>query len=294
MRLMLTGVSGQVGFELQRALAPLGDVFSFDRSTCDLENADSIRAAVRQVRPDVIVNPAAYTAVDKAETDADRAQAINVRAPEIFGEEAVKLGATVVHYSTDYVFAGAGDGFHRETDQTAPQSTYGRTKLAGEEALAATGARHLIFRTSWIYGVHGANFVKTMLKLARERDALRVVADQVGVPTSAALVADVTAHAVRQLSVADAPALDGVYHLVAAGETNWHKYACYVIEYARRKGREIKVAPDAVIPISTEDYPTAAKRPANSRLDTNKLRTTFNLNLPHWKAGVDHFLEQIV
>lgn len=294
MRILLTGVSGQVGFELQRALAPLGDVFSFDRSTCDLENEASIRAAVAQVQPDVILNPAAYTAVDKAESDAERAEAINVRAPQIFGEEAAKLGATVIHYSTDYVFAGTGDGFYRETDPTAPQSAYGRTKLAGEDALAATGARHLIFRTSWIYGVHGANFAKTMLKLARERDTLRVVADQIGVPTSAALVADVTAHAVRHFIAADTAALGGIYHLVAAGETNWHEYACHVIEYARRKGVEIKVPRDAIIPIATADYPTPAKRPANSRLDTEKLRTTFKLNLPDWKAGVDHFLEQIV
>jgi dTDP-4-dehydrorhamnose reductase len=294
MRLLLTGKNGQVGFELQRALAPLGEVAALDRTVCDLENEASIREVVRQFKPDVIVNPAAYTAVDRAESEEGRAQAINARAPAILGEEAARLDALVVHYSTDYVFDGKADGFYRETDATGPQGVYGKTKLAGEEALAATGARHVIFRTSWVFGAHGANFAKTMLRLAGERETLGVVADQIGAPTSAALIADVSAHVIRQLGAAKTADLDGVYHLVSSGETNWHAYACHVIDYARAKGHAIKVAPDAIRAIATADYPTPAKRPANSRLDTRKLRDTFGLTLPDWKVGVDHVLEQIL
>lgn len=294
MRLLLTGKNGQVGFELQRALAPLGDVIALDRTVCDLEDEASVREAARQFKPDVIVNPAAYTAVDKAESEESRAHAINARAPAILGEEAARLGALVVHYSTDYVFDGKAKGYYRETDATGPQGIYGKTKLAGEEALAATGARHVIFRTSWVFGAHGANFAKTMLRLAGERETLGVVADQIGAPTSAALIADVSAHVIRQLGATKTAELDGVYHLVASGETNWHAYACHVIDYARAKGHAIKVAPDAIRAIATADYPTPAERPANSRLDTRKLRDTFGLTLPDWKVGVDHVLEQIL
>jgi dTDP-4-dehydrorhamnose reductase len=294
MRLLLTGKNGQVGFELQRALAPLGDVIALDRTMCDLEDEASVRAAVRQFKPDVIVNPAAYTAVDRAESEEGRAHAINARAPAILGEEAARLGALVVHYSTDYVFDGKADGYYRETDATGPQGIYGKTKLAGEEALAATGARHVVFRTSWVFGAHGANFAKTMLRLAGERETLGVVADQIGAPTSASLIADVSAHVIRQLGATKTTDLDGIYHLVASGETNWHAYASHVIDYARAKGHAIKVAPDAIRAIATADYPTPAKRPANSRLDTRKLRDTFGLTLPDWKVGVDHVLEQIL
>jgi dTDP-4-dehydrorhamnose reductase len=294
MRLLLTGKNGQVGFELQRALAPLGNIAAVDRTVFDLENEASIREAVRQFKPDVIVNPAAYTAVDRAESEEFRADAINNRAPAILGEEASRLGALVVHYSTDYVFDGKGEGYYRETDATGPQSVYGRTKLAGEQALAATGARHLVLRTSWVFGAHGSNFPKTILRLAGERDTLGVVADQIGAPTSAALIADVTAHVIRQLGAVQSTELDGIYHLVASGETNWCAYASHVIDYARAKGHTIKVAPDAIRPIATEDYPTPARRPSNSRLDTHKLRDTFGLVLPDWKVGVDHVLEQIL
>jgi dTDP-4-dehydrorhamnose reductase len=294
MRLLLTGKNGQVGFELQRAIAPLGEVAALDRTVCDLENEASIREAVRQFKPDVIVNPAAYTAVDKAESEESRAYAINARAPAILGEEATRLGALVVHYSTDYVFDGRAKSYYRETDRTGPQSIYGKTKLAGEEALAATGARHIVFRTSWVFGAHGANFAKTMLRLAGERETLSVVADQIGAPTSAALIADVSAYVIRQLAATKTADFDGIYHLVASGETNWHAYASHVIEYARAKGHAIKVAPDTIRAIATADYPTPAKRPANSRLDTRKLRDTFGLTLPDWKVGVDHVLEQIL
>ncbi|SIR22170.1 dTDP-4-dehydrorhamnose reductase [Rhizobium sp. RU35A] len=294
MRILLTGRNGQVGFELQRALAPLGEVLAFDRAGLDLADETAIRARLRDLRPDAIVNPAAYTAVDRAETDSETAEAINAVAPGVLGEEAERLGALVIHYSTDYVFDGQATGFQREADPTGPQGVYGRTKLAGEQALARTGARHLIFRTSWVFGAHGANFLKTMLRLAAEREALSVVADQIGAPTAASLIADVTAHALRQALREPASVPDGVYHLAAAGETSWHAYASHVIAGARAAGRPLRVAEDAIRPIPAADYPTPARRPANSRLDTEKLRNTFGLVLPHWRDGVDHVLQQIL
>lgn len=293
MRLLLTGKNGQVGFELQRALAPLGDLIALDRSVCDLADPDGLRSLIRDVKPDVIVNAAAYTAVDKAETEQDLAFSINAVAPGILGVEAAELGALVVHYSTDYVFDGESDGFYSEDQAPNPRGVYGRSKLAGEQSLKASGARHLIFRTSWVAGQHGVNFAKTMLRLATERDELKVVVDQTGAPTSASLIADVTALAIRDSVRRGASVPDGVYHLVASGETNWHAYASHVIETARRAGKPIRVAPDAIRAISSLEYPTPAKRPANSRLDTHKLRTTFGLNLPHWKTGIDHVLQQI-
>ncbi|MBP2547676.1 dTDP-4-dehydrorhamnose reductase [Neorhizobium galegae] len=293
MRLLLTGKNGQVGFELQRALAPLGEVIAVDRSVCNLADHDEVRALIRRVKPDVIVNPAAYTAVDKAETEEELAFSVNATAPGVIGAEAAALGALVVHYSTDYVFDGMQEGFYSEADAPNPQGVYGRSKLAGEQALKDSGARHLIFRTSWVAGAHGGNFAKTMLRLAAEREDLKVVADQVGAPTSAALIADATAHAIRDALAAEHAVLDGVYHLVAGGETTWHAYACHVIETARRAGKTIRVAPNAILPIPTADYPTPAKRPANSRLDTQKFKATFGLELPHWQAGIDHVLQQM-
>lgn len=295
MKILLTGKNGQVGFELRRALAPLGEIVAVDMAECDLSDADAIRALVRDVAPQVIVNPAAYTAVDKAETEQATAHAVNAVAPGVFGQEAKKLGALVVHYSTDYVFDGTKQGVYTEDDAPNPQSVYGKTKLAGEVALRDSGAGFLILRTSWVVGAHGGNFAKTMLRLAAERDALSVVADQFGSPTSAALLADLTAHLVRQASRANAADFPyGVYHAVAGGETNWHEYACYVIERARKAGRPIRVAPEKIRPIATADYPTPAKRPANSRLDTSKLRDTFGLRLPDWREGLDHILDQIL
>ncbi|WLR92970.1 dTDP-4-dehydrorhamnose reductase [Shinella zoogloeoides] len=294
MRILLTGKNGQVGFELQRALAPLGELIAVDRSECDLESETSLREAIRRAEPDVIVNPAAYTAVDRAEGEAERAHAVNAHAPGIIGAEAARRRALVVHYSTDYVFDGTATGRYAEDAMTGPQGVYGQSKLAGEKALSVSGARYLVFRTSWVFGAHGANFAKTMLRLAAERDELKVVADQVGAPTSAALIADVTAHAIRQAVRDGDGAADDIYHLAAGGETNWHAYACYVIEAARRAGRPVRVAADAILPISTEDYPTPARRPANSRLDTAKLQQTFGLTLPHWQSGLDHVLQQII
>ena len=293
-RILLTGKNGQVGFELQRALAPLGEVIAFDRAGCDLANPDVLRAVARSVAPQVIVNAAAYTAVDKAESDVDTAMSINAVAPGILGEEARRLGALVVHYSTDYVFAGDKPAAYVESDATAPQNVYGRSKLAGEQALLASAADSLILRTSWVVGAYGGNFAKTMLRLAGERDSLNVVADQFGAPTSAALIADVTAQIVARY-LRDSEAFPcGVYHLAAAGETNWHAYACHVVARALAAGVPLRLTPAAVHPIATRDYPTPARRPANSRLDTASLRQTFGLHLPDWRNGVDHILEQIL
>jgi dTDP-4-dehydrorhamnose reductase len=294
MKLLLTGKHGQVGFELQRALAPLGEIVSVDLAECDLSRPEAIRQLVRDVRPGVIVNPAAYTAVDKAETERDRAVAVNAVAPGIFGEEAARLGAFVIHYSTDYVFDGTKQGAYVEDDATNPQSVYGLSKRDGELALQAANPRHLILRTSWVVGAHGGNFAKTMLKLATDRDSLSVVADQWGAPTSAALLADLAAHLIRQQRGNQDGFPYGTYHCVAGGETNWCDYARYVIREAIKAGKPLKVEPGAIKPITTADYPTPAKRPANSRLATRKFRETFGLELPHWQAGLDHILQQIL
>ncbi len=295
MKILLTGKQGQVGFELQRALAPLGEVHAVDYAECDLADAAAISSLVRLVRPDLIVNPGAYTAVDKAESEPELAHAVNAVAPGVLGEEAVKLGSWVVHYSTDYVFDGTKSGVYTEDDLTNSQSVYGRTKRDGEIALQESGARHLIFRTSWVVGAHGNNFAKTILRLALEREQLNVVADQYGAPTSAALLADVTAHVVRQRQrEGDNRFPFGLYHLVAGGETTWREYARVVVSEALSSGRSLKLAPDAIRGISSLEYPTAAKRPANSRLDTGKLRRTFDLELPDWQQGVRHILQQIL
>ena len=295
MKILLTGRNGQVGFELQRALAPLGQVHAVDSGDCNLADADALRALVRQLQPQVIVNPAAYTAVDRAESDQSQAMAVNAVAPGVLGEEAERLGASVIHYSTDYVFDGSKASPYVESDATAPLGTYGRSKLDGETALAQATARHLILRTSWVVGAHGTNFAKTMLRLAAERDELRVVSDQLGAPTSAALIADVTAHLVRQLQrPSGGPFPYGLYHATAGGETSWCEYARFVIGYALRSGRALRVTPNDVHPISSDQYPTAARRPSNSRLDTTLFRSTFGLELPHWQEGLGHVLQQIL
>lgn len=295
MKILLTGGGGQVGFELQRSLAPLGELCAFDHATCDLADEDGLRRLIRETRPDVIVNPAAYTAVDKAESDVRTAEAVNTRAPAVIGAEAAEIGAWVVHFSTDYVFDGTKAGPYGEGDATNPQSVYGRTKLEGEQALQASGARYLIFRTSWVVGAHGGNFAKTILRLATERDSLGVVADQFGAPTPASLLADVTSHLVRQVDregAVDFPF--GLYHLVSTGVTTWHEYACFVLEAALSAGRRLRVTPEHVKALTTAEYPTAAKRPANSRLDTARFRDAFGLHLPHWQSGVRHVLQELL
>ncbi len=296
MKILLTGKNGQVGFELQRALAPLGEIVAVDQSDCDLADADAVRRLVTSTQPQIIVNPAAYTAVDKAETDVDRARAINGTAPGVFGAEAAKLDALVVHYSTDYVFRGDQPGFYTEVDDPDPQSVYGQTKLEGEHALTASGARHLIFRTSWVFGAHGANFAKTMLRLAAERETLKVVGDQFGAPTSAALIADVTAQVLGQYLCRPTSAdfSSGTYHLVAGGRTSWHEYAQSVVHDAHAAGKVLKLGPDDIQAITTADYPLPAPRPANSCLDTTRLRATFGLRLPDWRQGLRHVMTQLL
>lgn len=294
MKLLLLGKDGQVGWELQRALAPLGELIAVGRQEADLEDLEGLRQCIEQHQPDVIINAAAYTAVDKAEAEPARAQAINAEAVGVLAEAAKRSGAWLIHYSTDYVFDGAKSGFYQVDDATHPLSVYGKTKLAGEEQIHAHNPNHLIFRTSWVYAARGGNFAKTMLRLARERDQLRVVADQVGAPTSAELIADVTALAIYRLTNHQNPAqLSGTYHLVASGETSWHGYAQYVLQLAQAQGIALKVKPEEVQPIATEGYPTPAARPKNSRLDTHTLTTTFGLALPDWRYHVQRLMAEL-
>lgn len=295
-RLLVTGCQGQVGFELRRSLAPLGHVIALDRAGCDLTQPDAIRRAVRDIRPDVIVNAAAYTAVDQAEQQSSLAHAVNGVAPGVLAEEARAQGSLLVHYSTDYVFDGNSPGRYLETDAADPQSVYGQSKLAGERAIAASGATALVLRTSWVFGAHGGNFVKTMLRLGREQDSLRIVADQHGAPTSAALIADVTAQIVARfwLHGERSGFPGGLYHLAASGETTWHAYAQEIFRVARSLGVPLRVPEGGVLPIPASDYPTPARRPQNSRLDTTQLQRTFGMHLPPWEQGLQHMLEQII
>ncbi|HMM87115.1 dTDP-4-dehydrorhamnose reductase [Azohydromonas sp.] len=297
MKLLLLGCNGQVGWELQRALAPLGELTALDFDTpgpwrADFSRPEALPALIGALRPDVIVNAAAHTAVDRAEREPELARTINAAAPGVIAREAAARGATLVHYSTDYVFDGSGDAPRAEDAPAAPLSVYGRTKLEGETLIRASGCRHLILRTSWVYAARGGNFARTMLKLAAEREALSVIDDQVGAPTGADLLADVTAHALRTLAAR--PELAGTYHCVAAGETSWFGYARFVVEWARARGHPIRVAPDAIRPTPTADYPTPARRPLNSRLDTTRLRRAFALHLPPWQAGVERMLAEVL
>ena len=295
-KLLVTGSHGQVGFELRRSLAPLGEVVALDRAACDLTQPDALRQLVREFRPDVIVNSAAYTAVDKAEADADTAFAINGTAVCVLAEEAHALGSLLVHYSTDYVFDGTKATPYIETDTVNPQSVYGKSKLVGEQAIVASGASALVLRTCWVAGAHGDNFAKTMLKLGCERESLRVIADQFGAPTTAALIADVTAQVIaRSWLAADRSVFPGgIYHLAAGGETTWHGYATEVLRYATAHGVEFRANPEAIAAIPATDYPLPAPRPANSRLDTSKLRETFGIHLPDWRQGIHFLLDQIL
>jgi dTDP-4-dehydrorhamnose reductase len=300
MKILLLGKNGQVGWELQRSLAPLGEVMALGSNSSadstglcgDLSNLEGIAATVRIVAPDVIVNAAAHTAVDRAESEPELAGLINAQAPGVLALEAARSGALLVHYSTDYVFDGSGDKPWIETDASGPLGVYGKSKLAGEQAILASGCRHLIFRTSWVYAARGANFAKTMLRLAQERDRLNVIDDQVGAPTGADLLADVTAHALR--SAMSRPELLGLYHLAASGQTSWHGYACFVIERAREAGLDIKVALDAIERVTSNAFVTPAVRPKNSRLNTNKLQAAFDLHLPDWQDGVARMLTEII
>jgi len=295
MRILLLGKNGQVGWELQRSLAPLGELVALDRHAVDglcgdLSDLDALRKTIRHIKPRIIVNAAAYTAVDKAESEAELANRVNARAIQLMAEEAAALGAWLIHYSIDYVFSGQGTTPWQETDSVAPVNQYGASKLAGEQAIFASGCKHLIFRTSWIYSARGNNFAKTMLRLAKDRDTLNVIADQVGAPTGAELVGDVTALAIRK--VLQEPELSGLYHLAAGGEISWHGYASYIIKFAQDNGEQLAV--QAVNPIETIAYPTPARRPLNSRLNTQKLRHNFSLHLPDWQSGVTRMLREVL
>lgn len=292
MKLLLLGKGGQLGWELQRSLAPLGEVVALDHDStethADFSRPEKLADTVRKVRPQVIVNAAAHTAVDKAESEPELARKLNAVAPGVLAAAAQEVGAWMVHYSTDYVFDGSGNRPWREEDATGPLSVYGQTKLEGEQLVARHCERHLIFRTSWVYAARGGNFAKTMLRLAKERDRLTVIDDQFGAPTGAELLADVTAHAIRE-ALRD-PGKAGLYHLAAAGETTWNGYARFVLEQARAAGVELKAT--AVDAVPTSAFPTPARRPHNSRLATEKLQRTFGLTLPHWQAGVARMLSE--
>lgn len=296
MKILLLGKNGQVGWELQRSLAPLGEVLALDRHSApwcgDLSQPERLAQTVRDYRPDVIVNAAAHTAVDKAESEPELARCLNATAPEALAKAAAEVGAWLVHYSTDYVFNGQGDQPWQEGGATDPLSVYGQTKLEGEQAIAAACAKHLIFRTSWVYAARGGNFAKTMLRLAGERERLTVIDDQHGAPTGADLIADVTAHAIRR--VLQQQDLAGIYHLVAAGETTWHGYASHVIAKARLINPDLALKVNEIAPVSTASFPTAAQRPLNSRLSTHKLQQAFGLVLPPWQLGVDRMLAEIL
>lgn len=292
MKLLLLGKMGQVGWELQRSLAPLGELVALDSASsefhADFRHPEQVAQTVLKLRPDVIVNAAAHTAVDKAESEPELARTLNATAPGAIAQAAQQIGALMVHYSTDYVFDGSGSKPWQEDDATGPLSVYGRTKLEGERLIAEHCPRHLIFRTSWVYAARGGNFAKTMLRLAKERERLTVIDDQFGAPTGADLLADVTAHAIRD-TLGD-PGKAGLYHLVAGGETTWHGYARFVLEQAEAAGVELKAQPEAVDPVSTSAFPTPAKRPHNSRMNTDKLQAAFGLKLPHWQLGVARML----
>lgn len=298
MRILLFGKDGQVGWELQRSLAPLGELIALGREGSgdlggDFTDLAGLAASVSRLAPEVIVNAAAFTAVDQAEAEPGLARMINAAAPAVLAEEARKLGAWLIHYSTDYVFDGRGCTPWREDDRTAPLNIYGRTKRAGELAVMDC-PRHLILRTAWVFSARGSNFIRTLLRLAQERERLEVVADQFGAPTGAPLIADITAHLLRTLACQGDAALRlaGLYHLAASGETNWHDYACRVIDTARCAGQPIRVVADGVVPVASSAYQLPAPRPANSRLATVKLQETFALRLPDWRIGVDRLLRE--
>jgi dTDP-4-dehydrorhamnose reductase len=300
MKILLLGKNGQVGWELQRSLAPLGELIALDRHSTDycgdISNLAGLAQTVRTIQPDVIVNAAAHTAVDKAESEPELTRTLNALAPEVLAREAAKLGAWLLHYSTDYVFNGSGDTPWVETDATGPLGVYGSSKLEGEALIAQHCPRHLIFRTSWVYAARGGNFAKTMLRLGQERDKLTVINDQFGAPTGAELIADISAHAIRQVTQAGSvtSAKAGIYHLVASGTTTWFDYAKHVLAQTQQAQAAIKIKSTEVVPVPTSAFPTPAQRPHNSRLNTRKLQQTFGLTLPPWQTGVNRMLAEIL
>jgi dTDP-4-dehydrorhamnose reductase len=294
-KILLTGVSGQVGHALYKVFSNSShdyDLVPLDRNQLDLTNADHIRYVVQSIKPEIIINPAAYTAVDKAESEADLAFAVNAIAPKIMAEEAAKLNASLIHFSTDYVYKGNKSDAYQETDPTEPLSVYGQSKLAGEDAIRAVGLPHLIFRTSWVYGSYGKNFMKTILRLANERETLNVVADQMGAPTSSQVIADAVTQVLNKFLL-NPGYQKGLYHLVNTGRASWHEFATAIVDDANVLRREAGRAPllvKSIHPISTEQYPTPAKRPANSLLDTSKLTKDFGILTPHWRKSLQQEL----
>jgi len=295
MNILLLGANGKVGWELQRSLAPLGKVKACDRSDANLENLDEIRKLIQDHRPEVLINAAAYTDVDKEELESKKAYRINAEAVSVMAEEAKRISALLIHYSTDYVFDGTKIDAYLETDDTNPQSVYGNTKLQGEEAIKKSGCKYLIFRTSWVYSTRGSNFPKTMIRLAKEKHELKVVNDQVGAPTSAELVADVTSLCLNQVAqnAALAQNMMGIYHLTPVGETSWFEYTIFILTEMQRLGASFHTGIENILPVSTSEYPLPAKRPANSRLDTQKLRETFNIYLPPWQYHVHRLIKEL-
>lgn len=292
-RILLTGITGQVGRELQRTLTPLGEVIALDRQELDLANPASIMAVLEHYQPTIIVNPAAYTAVDRAEAESALALTVNAEAPALMAQWAAQHQALLVHYSTDYVFDGHKDAPYTELDVTHPQSVYGSSKCQGEEAIRAATPKHLILRTSWVYALQGSNFIKTILRLAKERTTLNVVADQHGAPTSALLIAEVSAHILQQYLRAPGEFAYGTYHLCAAGVTTWCDYARLVVQLAQQEGLPLALAAESICPIPTTAYPVPAPRPASSRLDCSKLQQNFGLTLPEWQHGVSTVVKQL-
>ena len=293
MKILLTGSKGQVGFELQKKLNALGEVIATDREEMDLTNPDAIRQFIDHTKPDIIINPAAYTAVDKAESEPELAYKINVTAPEVLATMARELDIPLIHFSTDYVFDGLKKGAYVETDSTNPQSVYGKTKWEGEEKVRVHH-KHIILRTSWVFGVHGNNFLKTMLRLIQEKESLNIVGDQWGSPASSSMLGDVT-FKIMDTILKNKDFNDyGTYHVTNDGETNWHAYASLISSEAMKLNLKVKCAPDKIHPILTTEYPTAAKRPPNSRLNTDKIKKTFVLELPHWESEVKRVLRRII
>ena len=292
-KILLLGANGQVGWELQRALAVLGDVNACDQHEANFENLQDLATLVDDFNPTIIVNAAAYTAVDKAESEPEKVKQINADAVALLASKAKKFEAWLIHYSTDYVFDGTSSLPYKESDKTNPQSVYGITKFQGEEAIKESGCKHLIFRTSWVYAARGANFAKTMIKLAQDREELKVVNDQIGAPASAELIADITTLCLYRINQDTASAFSGVYNLVPKGEVSWYDFAKYILVKTQKYGVKFKVKPENIIPISTKDYPTPAKRPANSRLDVTKIIDTFGIYIPHWQKHADRFIDEL-
>lgn len=296
MKILLLGANGQVGWELQRSLSLLGTLSIHDVDTIDFESPAVLSALLNKEQPEIIVNAAAYTAVDQAEKDEESAYKVNAEAVAVLAKAAKEMDACLIHYSTDYVFDGTKQGIYLEDDSTNPQSVYGKSKRDGELAVINSGCKHFIFRTSWVFASRGNNFAKTMINLARERDELKVVADQVGAPTSAELIADVTAQLVYQLrqSPEFANKHSGIYNLVATGEASWHEFAKRVLKKASELGVTLRVSPETVAAISTAEFPRPAARPANSRMDTQKLQSLLHIDLPHWQFHVDRMVTEFI